>query len=104
MSINQNLSASVERNLGDAMAVDYKYTRAELVHELECVAAAAMSDGETYAPQNAWAIALYQAAAIVSGDEHCNDDEIRVCNTQYRHLEGLNLPDGCDPNPYEPLG
>ena len=84
--------------------VDYKYTRDQLVHELEAVASDAMSEGESYAPQNSWAIALYQAAAIISGDEHCNDDEIRVCNAQYRHLEGLNLSDVCNPNIcYEPL-
>ena len=63
-----------------------RYKREMLAPELLAVACAAVSEGETYAPQNAWAIALFQAAELADGQDR--SDDIAVCCAQYERLEG----------------
>lgn len=63
-----------------------RYKREMLAPELLAVAYAAVSEGETYAPLNAWALALFQAAELADGKDR--SDEIAVCCAQYERLEG----------------
>lgn len=63
-----------------------RFTRKQLANELLAIAYDARHEGETYSPQNVWALALFQAAELADGRDR--SDDIAVCCAQFEKLEG----------------